>query len=231
MANWCSTCIAFEGKRVGELVEVLKKIDKYKFPDDAGVSNTWTPLILVFSGEPVANYRFENGTFIEGDTQAEYQGDRSFIHDVVCTKIKDDNCLILHCEDAWGPASDLYARIAEKFDLELSYIAEEPGMGIYINHGNYFPDKYIYDTCNATGSVSSNDELIELLREDIKNNECISLYKSVFELIVSEMKEFSDYEDIDLVEDKNPLQPIISRIQKALCTEDKWYSINSYMKE
>ena len=230
VANWCSTRIAFEGKRVGELAGVLKKIDEYKFPDNIGLSNTWTPLILVFSGEPVANYRFENGTFIKGDTQVEYQGNRSFINDV--DYIKDNNCLILYCEDAWGPTRNLYIKIAEKFDLELSYIAEEPETCVYINHGNYFPNKYIYDTYDTTESVSSNDELIELLRKDIKNNECISLYESVFELTVSEIKKYSNYENIDLVEDDNPLQPIISRVQKALCTSnDRWYFINSYMKE
>ena len=51
-------------------------------------------------------------------------------------------------ETAWGPMPEVWDKMAEKYNLSYVYIAEECGMGIYVNtdaEGRFFTTRYLLD--------------------------------------------------------------------------------------
>ena len=55
----------------------------------------------------------------------------------------------LDCDTAWTPMDELWEAVIAQYEgLSYVYIAEEPGMGIFVNtdtEGIYFPEKYLME--------------------------------------------------------------------------------------
>lgn len=57
----------------------------------------------------------------------------------------EEDCIRFYTETAWCECSDLRHMLEEKFEVDVFFISEECGMGIYEKNdpdGSYFPENY-----------------------------------------------------------------------------------------
>ncbi|MCL2638447.1 MAG: hypothetical protein FWD48_08775 [Oscillospiraceae bacterium] len=174
MPNWCSNSIAFYQEDSGNcLLEAFyTDVSKYMdFKDVNGSHSDW-----------VGNYLTENKI----DTNEIYC--RGFFANC---ELHSDHVLI-SMETAWEPLPQVWDKMAEKYGLSYVYIAEEPGMGIYVNtdvEGRFFTDRYLLDYFEIEDLELDNDTLAEFGERLKALSEHTHYYDSFDEV----MKDFKDF--------------------------------------
>lgn len=75
----------------------------------------------------------------------------------------------LSTETAWCPCAELMDKVAEKYDLQVYYYAEEPGVGIFETNdsdGLFFPFRYVVDSMEAgVGYYDSFQEAVDVIED------------------------------------------------------------------
>lgn len=124
MPNWCSTSVVLKGERAAEFYKDLTKALEEK--PEKGADKNWIGHLFVYKGIDCSKINA-----------------RSFVQ----YKELEDNYVRLDNEDAWGPKTEVYNKIAEMYNLTYVYIAEEPGCQVFINtdkSGDFFSDRYYF---------------------------------------------------------------------------------------
>lgn len=142
MANTCTTEYAFEGERenINSLGQELEKLAKSKNDcldyQDWHCEPNWLGFLAknVLGADP--NQIECRGEFYVGETS---------------NSPYDDNEITLKVSayTAWSPCTELFEKVAEKFDVRIYWIAEELGVGLFQTNdfdGRYFHDTHIVDT-------------------------------------------------------------------------------------
>lgn len=145
MPNWCSNTIVFYPVKENDLIAQGTLMNLYlrlvswmpKIRDEN--PSHWCPICTVI--EKVIGWDHNVG--------------RGGLEDVTIT---DDGKLFIYCETAWSPAEEFARTILDFLDpkkFNMHYLAEEPGMGIYINTDTtkkIFPDWCIVNWCAEDGN-------------------------------------------------------------------------------
>lgn len=116
MPNWCYTDYTFQGdeKEIGELygkLDELRNSITHKVTSDFG--SLWLGNVLTIHGFNKDDYSCRGSiTFYDRE---------------------GDDYMSITTETAWAPMHEMWKAILEKYypSIEVSYICEEPGMGIY----------------------------------------------------------------------------------------------------
>ncbi len=182
MANWCYNVINFfQGDDGNDRLATLYN-DLQIYSDVAGVegaAKNWIGHLLTAKGLSISD-------------------SRGFILDY---ELYDDY-LMLNIETAWSPLREVYSEIAEAYDLNYVFIAEEESCGVFINtdrDGRFFEDRYYVP---STDDIDADEEkLPELLkffedcwyREDLesllKDFEQIGVIATSFEELSAKLAE------------------------------------------
>lgn len=142
MPNWCSTKYEIYNGGVKELTKIVKDLQASKKENWNWLGN----IVSALGGNPEALYC------------------RGWIEDFDAT----DDCLTLYCETAWSELSEWRKFVKDKFEnCEIFYVAEEPGMGIFITNDVDFDYIYQLETDMETMEFGKN-ELEECLAEICK---------------------------------------------------------------
>jgi len=129
MPNWCCNSIAFYQEDGGiSMVEAfytdIQKYQDYKDPETNDSSN-WVGHWLQSNRIDTDNL-YTRGFF----TYCEFH----------------DNHVRIDMETAWGPLTEVWDLMADKYELAYVYIAEESGCEVYVNtdvEGRFFTDRYL----------------------------------------------------------------------------------------
>lgn len=132
MPNWCFTSVVIYGKKkeVQSLFSKMNNLEKRKKPlVESGFGNTWLGCLVVKLGadwEKVYCRGSWSDLFYEG------------------------GILYFNTETAWGPMTEVFDLIKQKFpSLQIYYSAEEPGCELFTTNdvdGLYFKDRYFLDS-------------------------------------------------------------------------------------
>ena len=138
MPNWCDTVVAIYGnsENVLSMYDTIKTLCNNESRVENGFGNSWEGNVLDAYGidwhaihcrGEITDYRIE---YEDGDKNKPY--------------------LLLCQMDAWSPNVDYLDKVIKKagYDLDLMFIAEEPGSEIYIttdSSGRFLKDKYTID--------------------------------------------------------------------------------------
>ena len=185
MPNWCTTSYAFRGNK-NEIRDFSNKIksftSKERVPNDFG--DNWL-------GNIVDGFGFNWG-------EIPCKGSITYFNpDDVPERLE------LSTETAWNPLTEMWDKIIEKHYPSITYvlIAEEPGMGIYINTdltGDDFSERFNVDLklppkynplCEDGFYADCEEELVEML-----NNIFHRKYKSYKQCKKRLSKEFKKKE-------------------------------------
>lgn len=75
----------------------------------------------------------------------------------------------LSTDTAWSDARELFYLLSEKYDVEVLFYADEPGMGIHDTNdaeGRYFPTRYVLeDESSDTSYCDTFDELADEIKK------------------------------------------------------------------
>lgn len=135
MPNWCTTSYVFRGNE-NEIKDLCNKIksfvSKERVPNDFG--DSWL-------GNIVDGFGFDYN-------EIPCRGFIDYFPEI--DEDTDPGRLELSTETAWGPMTEMWDKIIEKYYPSITYvlIAEECGMGIYINtdiEGEDFSTKFSVD--------------------------------------------------------------------------------------
>jgi len=145
MPNWCSTQITFSGCDAAVLHD---KIESWAYDAlDNGFGRHWLGNIAINSGL-ITKEEINN-------TDLSLRGSIQYLSDV------DDDRFILDQEDAWSPNVVVWKEIIEFFnyDVSFTFMAIEPGNGIYETNDPALIDYYYIDCYMDDGKYSYIDDL------------------------------------------------------------------------
>lgn len=168
MANICTTNYVFEGdgKQINALHAILKNIAETN-PGNKGADNyqsdaNWLGYVaekLVSADYDISSCR--GNFFIQGVENCPY----------------DDDKLILRLDvtSSWSPCTDLFEKVAEKFECSLYWIAEEFGCDLFQSNdseGRYFADDTICVDATDHGMeyFSTQEDALSFIRDISQNN-------------------------------------------------------------
>ena len=165
MANWCSTNITFHSENKEQIIKlhsVLSELDvgESLLPNDFG--NLWLGNILHRFGYKWQEITCRGLITLLGSVYEDADGHFYF-------EIEE--------EDAWAPMTEVWDTVLseeEYSDIEISYIAEEPGCEVYQKHGMWYEEKYYLDDetdlLNGGNSYFITDkDLVKTVKKQIKN--------------------------------------------------------------
>ena len=136
MPNWCCTKYAFytnDGDK-GELLRFYKNLsDIILIPSE--IKNDFEPGWL---GKVAIRHGLDH-------EKTSCRGTINYLENYD----PKDNFFTLESETAWIPADELWEAVIARYKgISFVYLAEEPGMEIFINtdsNGTYFPEKYLVE--------------------------------------------------------------------------------------
>lgn len=103
-------------------------------------------------------------------TSIHCRGSIEYISDEImpCTESDDMAKFTLTTDTAWSDARELFYLLSEKYDVEVFFYADEPGMGIHQTNdadGRFFPTRYVLeDESSDTSYCDDFDELAEEIK-------------------------------------------------------------------
>lgn len=177
MPNWCYTNMTIEGSDVKNLHDKITEWQEEGTQIENSWGNSWLGLLVEkgLNEEPCEGKYNCRGCFnIE-----------SF----------DDNLLQISTETAWSPMMDMWFDLVDRYcpGSQLTYTAEESGMGIYVTNDADLIGKYYIDSW---------DEKVESMwdaTEDNVRNIVAELTDSdVSNMSIDELIEFCYDEDFDI---------------------------------
>lgn len=130
MPNWCFTTYEILGDqenldKIEKMLDELKSLDKPRVEN--GFGNLWLGCIVDYLG---------------GDWQSiSCRGD-------VTDYRRDKDSVTMYVETAWAESPEFRHFLADKFNVSVYHISEEPGMGLYWTNdidGSIFHTKYFLD--------------------------------------------------------------------------------------
>lgn len=166
MPNWCSTTYHFEGDEKD--IKVLKKsIRDYQayFKDHINDKNIIYCNVAMF-----IDYCKDKNLFNKSEKDYKCRGGIAYMD------YSESNILELVIDDAWYPHPDFWFDLIEynHWNIEISYIAEEPGCEVYQKHGTRYEEKYYLD--DETGLLNGGNsyfitdkDLVKTVKKQIKN--------------------------------------------------------------
>ncbi len=186
MPNWCSTRIAVFGseKDVNDLHTKIEEISKTGRLEN-GFGNLWEGNLLDLYGIDWRKVRCR-GQIVDFNS------------------FEEDGYLELWQEDAWGPNTEYLKEIIKKagYDLDLVYVAEEPGCGVYINtdtSGDYFPERYLIDFLVSQDipelGLKTGDELYEYFENESTALSALARFGLYFRSMKEAKESFNEYSD------------------------------------
>ena len=173
MANWCTNDVIFHGEKTNILAmwvlinqafeEEFKDIIRTKFDADG----SWCGYLAFMFGGSVDGVSLEKGHLIEDPTSDQISC-RGFLQEEPQLS-PDKKSIRFFVESAWGPLDELWQLMAALCEVEVDYIAEEPGCEIYINtdvSGQYFSDRYIlFDENTGCDYFANEKHFLEAFNE------------------------------------------------------------------
>jgi len=171
MPNWCSNSIAFyqEDGSVALLQAFYADVQKYE-------DGEWVACMLKAHGV---------------NTDEMYT--RGFFQ--LC-ELNSDHVRI-DMETAWGPLSEVWTAMAERYNLSYVYASEECGMSVYVNtdtEGRFFTDRYILDYFDVDDLGISPDVLAKYGKRLKQLSEETTYYED-FDDVVKDFKSLGFYGD------------------------------------
>ncbi len=174
MANWCTNDVIFHGEKTNILAmwglikqafsEEFKEIIRTKFED---ADSSWCGYLAFMFGASVDGASLEKGQLIE-DPSSDSISCRGFFQGDPELSL-DNGSIRFFVESAWAPLADLWQLMAEQCEVDVDYVAEEPGCGIYINtdvSGQYFSDRYIlFDENTGCDYFANEKHFLEAFNE------------------------------------------------------------------
>lgn len=158
MANTCTTEYMFEGEgaQIRALHSALDKIVKAKRNEDSCISATWL-------GYVVNNVL--NMNVLDISCRGEF-----FLGDVANCPYDDDKLILeVSAYTAWSPCIELFDQLAEMYDCNLFWVAEELGCELFQGNdstGRYFNDTIIvYTESNGTEYFTSQEDALKYIQE------------------------------------------------------------------
>jgi hypothetical protein len=136
MPNWCFSSCAFytNDENKGELLRLYKNLEKImEQPSEVpnGFEPGWLGKVAI-----AHNLDWE---------KISCRGEISELEEYS----PNDKFFTLRTETAWAPTEELWEAVIAQYEgVSYVFIAEESGMGIYVNtdtEGTYFPDRYMMD--------------------------------------------------------------------------------------
>lgn len=131
MANWCTNDVIFHGEKTNILAmwvlinqafeEEFKDIIRTKFDADG----SWCGYLAFMFGGSVDGVSLEKGHLIEDPTSDQISC-RGFLQEEPQLS-PDKKSIRFFVESAWGPLDELWQLMAALCEVEVDYIAEEPG--------------------------------------------------------------------------------------------------------
>lgn len=169
MPNWNTTDVRVNGPvdQISKLYDIMYSLEYgEKELLENGFGNTWYGCLVHALGEDWNQY------YCRGSWDS--------------VNKENDNLLSWFDETAWGPMTEVFNLIEEKFpDVKVYWIAEEPGMGYYVsndvNH-KYFNTRFIlcFDDCERIEYFESEQEMLDFINQylngkpDLKSDKPIS---------------------------------------------------------
>ena len=181
MPNWCDNHIFFYGysddvERLYSKIKTTSTIkDMVRQEITPGFDDQdWLGTLALVMGFNVCGYKLISNSIIktENEKDTDYPCRGQITSDISIEFDGDGGHLDFYYESAWAPCDELMIAIAEKFNLDISQMSEEPGCGLYKilnsnDEGGFFDDyDYVVDS-TETGIryVSTEGEACKLLRE------------------------------------------------------------------
>lgn len=175
MANWCTNDVIFHGEKANILTmwvlieqaftKEFKELIRTKFER---ADTNWCGYLVFMFGGSVDGVTLNKGHLIE-DPSSEHISCRGFLEgDPELSPDKKE--IRLFVESAWLPLSELWQLMADLCEVEVDYVAEEPGCGIYINtdvSGRYFIDRYILFDENTGCDYFDTEENVLMAFKDL----------------------------------------------------------------
>lgn len=155
MPNWCFTSYKFVGDKE-EIADLYNKLQSLNDMPEPLVENGFGKLFL-------------------GCVVNHFGGDWNKIYcrgEIDYMELCGDNMLQLSTMTAWGDMPEVWNFVCKNYpSIEYYYLAEEGGMGYYVNSdttGEYFPEKYyVYHTDGYSEYLNDDEELFEYIAEKI----------------------------------------------------------------
>lgn len=167
MANTCSTEYIFEGE--GTLIRALHSLLEKIAKDKPKCTNyhDWhiQPNWLGYIAEKVLD---------SDPDKISCRGEFNLCDINICPY--DDNWLTFEVSayTAWSPCNELFEKLAEKYDCNLYWIAEELGCGLFQSNDScekYFHDTIIVDTPEHGSQYFPNqEEALKAIQEEVGND-------------------------------------------------------------
>lgn len=155
MPNWCNTDYKFVG-HVDEIADLYKKLKELEDMPEPLVENGFGKLFL-------------------GCVVNHFGGDWNKIYcrgEIDYMELCGENMLQLSTMTAWGDMPEVWDFVCKNYpSIKYYYLAEEGGMGYYINSdttGEYFPEKYYINHADGYSEYLNNkEELFEYIADKI----------------------------------------------------------------
>lgn len=189
MPNWCSTSYTIDGdkKQLKKLYNVLLAAED--------------PAFKVFSD---FDYWLGNIPILLGENPLDDKTNWDCRGWIECMDKDDDDIIYLSTESAWSPSVSMFNKIIDDYfpGLDFTYIAEEPGCGLYMTNDPDYDKMYhcdvgikdgdtFFDDCTYDGiknfiekklgkNFEGFDDLLKYLSElDLESEDCIVEYYSI----------------------------------------------------
>lgn len=226
MANNCYTYAIIENcnkEKLSTLIDSVENINK-KLHEKKLISAKEDPMRAVALAIGLTDsfldgyYTFSDGEVIKTEVKPEVSLRGYFLDHEFC---ETNQAFIFSIESAWTPLTDFMDLVEEYLEGNLSYIAEEPGNGIFEKHGTYYPENFLVDMCIEDEYVREGCEtlrdIVEYICSEIKDDSVYLPYRKILES--TEIKELAD------------LDPIIMKMDEILSDiGDGYISVNEYEK-
>lgn len=183
MPNWCSTSYKIRGSK-----EELEKINKCVLAARKKSKSCESPWLA----EILTEMRFSEEQMRSGNC-------RGYIVDYKYVKGKG---IELECDTAWNEADGFRTLIEEKYNVSFLYMAEEPGMGVFVTNCKDMNGAYFIQSADKGEityyRVKPNElpkTISEILGEEIKD---IESAKSRIDSYNKGSKDKDDYININV---------------------------------
>lgn len=167
MANTCTTDYIFEGEgtqiqALHKELDALQKAEPEKKEEGSYVaSSNWLGnIVKKMLGEDPARTSCRGEFYLQEIDNCPYDDDKL--------------TLSLSTSTAWSPCNELFEKLAEKYDCNLYWIAEELGCGLFQSNDScekYFHDTIIVDTPEHGSQYFPNqEEALKAIQEEVGND-------------------------------------------------------------
>ena len=215
MANTCTTYVSLKTKNDEKALRIAEYFDKLPERKAMGSDKGWLGIIL-----------YDLGIESENISKIETAG---FIYDEYLNLNNGDNEISLYIDDKWGPHLDpirLYLLSIGEEDVELSYQAEESGMGVFMGYGSCYnysvtdivvPESKYFHGYEGMDYFDNEQETIDFLKSIVKFpfetiDECVKKANE----IIDKGEYFGDSVfEVNIFEDVHP-QDITGNSDEAL---------------